>query len=531
MNTALHNDVEELRRTEEVAATLSGRAKSLIAEESCSRADASPVVSGWFDTAANQDIANLRLRSRFGVSLQRAPSLPRSSVGLDMSCTVVSFLTVHAVILQGLNLSTGRTLTLVVAVGMLLAGLAIAGAYHTKTLKDLRSELTTVLAGCCAGFAGVGVFVWTTQAADDVSRAWVLVSMALALATNLGVRVWRSAAFTSSLSRNRQRVLVVGDSVGIQRASLAVAHASSASVRIVASVEVPEIDADELASPADFEDAVSSALQFIEHQRQSDAVIDQVWVALPTHELFRVSQISERLSDTTVDLCVLGDEPMQEILNGTVDRHGFAKVVNLSEVALSPESKQLKRVFDVLLSAVGLAVLALPMAVIAGIVKLDSPGPVLFRQKRYGIDGRAIDVWKFRSMVVHDDAAVVQATRSDARVTKVGRLLRRSSLDELPQLINVLQGSMSLVGPRPHAVAHNERWRREITGYMLRHKVRPGITGWAQVNGWRGETDTPEKMTQRVRYDLDYIRNWSLWLDVRIIAKTVINCVFDKNAY
>lgn len=176
--------------------------------------------------------------------------------------------------------------------------------------------------------------------------------------------------------------------------------------------------------------------------------------------------------------------------------------------------------------------LAIPMLCIAAAVKLTSPGPAIFRQKRYGLDGKEITVYKFRSMSTQDNGNVVkQATKNDPRVTRLGAFLRRTSLDELPQFINVLQGRMSIVGPRPHAVAHNEEYRKLITGYMLRHKIRPGITGWAQVNGLRGETDTLDKMAKRVEYDLDYMHRWSVGFDLKIILKTVVGGFSDKNAY
>jgi putative colanic acid biosynthesis UDP-glucose lipid carrier transferase len=172
------------------------------------------------------------------------------------------------------------------------------------------------------------------------------------------------------------------------------------------------------------------------------------------------------------------------------------------------------------------------MLAIALGVKLSSPGPILFKQRRYGLDGRKIVVYKFRSMTVAEDGDVVrQATRNDSRVTRFGAFLRRTSLDELPQLINVLQGRMSVVGPRPHAVAHNEMYRKLIRGYMIRHKVRPGITGLAQVNGWRGETETVEKMKGRIEMDLAYLRSWSLALDLQIILKTLAVVLGRKNAY
>ena len=162
----------------------------------------------------------------------------------------------------------------------------------------------------------------------------------------------------------------------------------------------------------------------------------------------------------------------------------------------------------------------------------SSPGPVLFRQRRYGLDGKEILVYKFRSMTVMEDGLdVPQATRNDQRVTPFGSFLRRTSLDELPQFINVLQGRMSIVGPRPHAVAHNEMYRKLIKGYMVRHKVKPGITGWAQVNGLRGETESLDKMKRRIDFDLEYLRNWSLKLDLMIIMRTLLIVLKDRNAY
>ena len=176
--------------------------------------------------------------------------------------------------------------------------------------------------------------------------------------------------------------------------------------------------------------------------------------------------------------------------------------------------------------------MVLAMLVVALLIKLTSPGPVFFRQKRYGFAGDEIFIWKFRSMVCCDNGSeVLQATKGDARVTSIGRVLRKTSIDELPQLFNVFFGNMSLVGPRPHATAHNEHYRPLIDGYMLRHKVKPGITGWAQVNGLRGETDTIEKMENRVEHDLYYIDNWSLIFDIKIVFMTIIKGFTGNNAY
>jgi putative colanic acid biosynthesis UDP-glucose lipid carrier transferase len=193
----------------------------------------------------------------------------------------------------------------------------------------------------------------------------------------------------------------------------------------------------------------------------------------------------------------------------------------------------IKRVSDIVLASAILMLISPLLLGVAIAVKLSSPGPVLFRQRRYGLDGREITVYKFRSMAVLEDGVVVtQATRGDRRVTPLGAFLRRSSLDELPQFINVLQGRMSVVGPRPHAVAHNEMYRKLIRSYMIRHKVRPGITGLAQVNGLRGETDTLDKMRARIECDLAYLRNWSLLLDLKIVLMTIVIVLKkQKNAY
>ena len=191
-----------------------------------------------------------------------------------------------------------------------------------------------------------------------------------------------------------------------------------------------------------------------------------------------------------------------------------------------------KRIIDFIGAFIALILLSPVMLTVAIGVKMSSPGPIFFKQVRYGIAGKAINVFKFRSMkMAAKDTPVVQATVGDIRVTKFGSFIRKTSLDELPQLFNVLNGDMSLVGPRPHAVAHNELYRKLVNGYMFRHKIKPGITGWAQVNGLRGETDTLEKMQARVDYDLYYLQHWSIWLDFVILWRTVKVLFGDKNAY
>jgi len=220
------------------------------------------------------------------------------------------------------------------------------------------------------------------------------------------------------------------------------------------------------------------------------------------------------------------------LANYSVDEMVGLPVMNMSAPPMSGWSAALKRSEDIFVSALALLLLSPLFAIVAIFIKKDSPGPVFFKQNRYGRDGKEILVWKFRSMTVTENSGdIKQAGRNDSRVTKIGAFLRKSSIDELPQLINVLFGSMSLVGPRPHAVAHNEFYRKKVQGYMVRHQIKPGITGWAQVNGSRGETAEVKDMEERIRYDLEYIQKWSIFLDIRIILMTFKTVANTKDTY
>jgi len=259
---------------------------------------------------------------------------------------------------------------------------------------------------------------------------------------------------------------------------------------------------------------------------------DVVYIALPITAEARIKKILFLLGDTTANVQLVPDLFIYSLMKASMSHVGDIQTISVYENPMRGATAALKRFEDVFLSLAILIVIAIPLLVIAIGVKLTSKGPVLFKQNRYGLDGQKIKVWKFRSMTVADNGdKIVQATKNDARITPFGSFLRRTSLDELPQFFNALKGDMSVVGPRPHAVAHNEEYRKKVDYYMLRHKVKPGITGWAQVNGWRGETDTIDKMEMRIQYDLEYIRNWSLWLDAKIVFLTIFRSFNDKNAY
>ena len=260
--------------------------------------------------------------------------------------------------------------------------------------------------------------------------------------------------------------------------------------------------------------------------------LDLVYFALPMRAEARLKNILDKLADTTASVYIVPDVFTFGLLNARlVDMNGIP-TISVYEGPFYGIKDWIKRLEDIVIGLIIMLMITPIMVAIALGVKMSSPGPVIFKQRRYGFNGEEIYVWKFRTMSVCEDGPdIPQAQKNDPRVTKYGEFLRKTSLDELPQFINVLQGRMSIVGPRPHAVAHNEYYRNLIPGYMLRHKVKPGITGWAQVNGWRGETDTLEKMQKRVDYDLAYIRNWSFWMDMKIIFMTVFGGFGGKNAY
>jgi putative colanic acid biosysnthesis UDP-glucose lipid carrier transferase len=261
--------------------------------------------------------------------------------------------------------------------------------------------------------------------------------------------------------------------------------------------------------------------------------VNVVYIALPISNVPRMSELINALRDTTASVYFVPDAFAFDLIQGRLVEINGMPALSICDTPFHGMDAVLKRATDLILASVGLLLATPVMLGVAAAVKFTSKGPVLFRQRRYGLNGEEIYVYKFRSMTTTEDGSEIkQATKFDSRVTPVGRIIRKTSLDELPQLFNVLQGRMSMVGPRPHAVAHNEMYRKLISGYMIRHKVRPGITGLAQVNGLRGETEVLEKMSERVRFDLEYLRHWSPWLDVKIVFRTVAQVMFGaKSVY
>jgi putative colanic acid biosynthesis UDP-glucose lipid carrier transferase len=356
-------------------------------------------------------------------------------------------------------------------------------------------------------------------------EAWALITpILLVVITMIGGKFMRRMV---AVAAGRRKVIFAG----CNDSSLALAHSLASNPELQMQVEgfFDDRSADRLnlSRDARLVGGLSELPGFAKEHS-----IDVIFIALPIRHLKRVLTLLDDLRDTTASTYYVPDLFVFDLIQARSSEIGGVPVVAMCETPFYGYRGVIKRLIDITLSSAFL-VCGLPLLLLIGLmVRLSSPGPVLFRQRRYGLDGHEITVYKFRTMIVTEDGNQVrQATRSDSRITPVGRFLRRYSLDELPQFINVLQGRMSLVGPRPHAVAHNEEYRKLIKGYMVRHKVRPGITGLAQINGARGETSQLEEMETRIHHDLDYLRRWTPGLDFKIMFLTLSRIISDDKAY
>lgn len=379
----------------------------------------------------------------------------------------------------------------------LLAILAICG-YVTRSVDAFPVELLAIWA------IGTPLLQWGA----------VLVGRAL-------------VASAAALPSAQRRAVVVGAGPLGAKVAVALEQAAADGVRFDGFFDDRGIDRLDPGCAGEHRGPLSRLADYVRRQG-----VREVYVALPLGAQPRFVRLLEQLQGTTASIYFVPDVFGIPIIQGRLRDLNGVPVVALCETPFTGTNRLAKRISDLVLASVILLVAAPLMAAIAIGVKVGSPGPVIFRQRRNGLDGEEIVIYKFRTMRTLEDGAVVrQATRGDPRVTPFGAFLRRTSLDELPQFVNVLQGRMSVVGPRPHAVAHNDQYREIISAYMVRHKVKPGITGWAQIHGFRGETDTVEKMRSRVEHDLEYLRRWSLALDLRIIAHTLKLIVADRGAY
>ena len=379
---------------------------------------------------------------------------------------------------------------------------------------------TTLLIGVVGYFAGYMFPVpWR------VAVAWtVLIPAALCL---LYLLLRWLAPMLVALQGPPHRAIIVG--MNGQGVFLASRISQSPYSRIELAGFFDDRDLDRLDASADYR-LIGPLSELPDYVRARN--IQLIYLSIPMASQPRILQVLDDLKDTTASIFFVPDMFVTDLIQGRSGAVCGVPVIAVCETPFTGSSGVTKRLLDVLLSIIILILISPFLLGFAIAVKATSPGPIIFRQRRYGLDGKQIWVYKFRSMTVTEDGAnVQQATKNDKRITPLGAFMRKTSIDELPQFINVLQGRMSIVGPRPHAVSHNEMYRKLIKGYMVRHKVRPGITGWAQVNGFRGETDSLDKMEGRIRYDLEYLRNWSVALDLYIIYRTIRLVFKDDQAY
>ncbi|QOY64066.1 undecaprenyl-phosphate glucose phosphotransferase [Lysobacter sp. H21R4] len=417
-----------------------------------------------------------------------------------------------------------------IAAGTLFAVLVFntSSLYQSWRGSTLSAEYFRAAGLWTVAFAAGLLFAVGLKLAGDVSRVWWGAWYAGALVGLGGVRLLcrSSAALVRQQGLDLRTAVVVGATAEASRIVETLKRERWAGIRVQGWFSTP-VDNGRIDSIPRLGDMTTLAA-YVEERR-----INQVWIALPLSAQSQIDTALAALRHSTADIKLVPDLFGLRLLNHSIGQIAGLPVIHLRDSPLDGYGHLVKAIEDKVLASLILVLIAPLLVLIAIGVKLSSPGPVLFRQKRHGRDGKVIKVWKFRSMRVHQEAEgkVTQARKQDTRITPFGAFLRRTSLDELPQFWNVLQGTMSIVGPRPHAIAHNHEYKEVVQDYMQRHRIKPGITGWAQVNGLRGETDTVEKMAARVEYDLYYVQNWSLWFDLRIILITAIKGFFDKHAY
>lgn len=452
---------------------------------------------------------------------------------LDLAIVVISGLLAGEIYLGGWPNPPFYLTAHIMAVLLAAAVFPYFALYQTQTWRgaSLIEEIRMLTVAWAAVMVSLAVFAFLVKVGPTYSRGWALTWFGIGwtglVVSRLGLRFF--LRWLRRRGYNLRRIVIVGTgTLGLEllRRLGQLPWGGFDVVGMFAEADSHHGNSAKL--PVELVGGIDDLAEFVERAR-----IDQVWIALPLSKEAAVRRVLWELRHSTADIRFVPDLFGFRLLNHSISEVAGLPVLNLTSSPMDGMNQCVKAIEDRALALLILLLAGPLMLAIALGVKLSSPGPVLFKQRRLGWDGREITVLKFRSMTMHAEerGRVSQAKRDDPRVTPFGAFLRRSSLDELPQLINVLRGEMSIVGPRPHALEHNQQYKELVEQYMLRHKVKPGITGWAQINGYRGETDTLEKMQKRVEYDLYYIEHWSLWFDLKIILRTLYVVLVNKNAY
>lgn len=395
------------------------------------------------------------------------------------------------------------------------------GAYQAWRGQSLIAESVRVLTGMVSLFAAVTVLLFLIKSGATISRPWLALTFSIATIELIASRVIlrRTLQWLRKYNFNIRRICLVGNELHRKNISSSIANDIGSGFRIAAQYDASNLGKSnagaELRKLCSYKD------------------IDQIWVATDIHNVDLIAKAGIATASLAIHVKWLPQGPGTELLSRPSQLVSGIRTVSVEQNPLSPPQLTTKLLEDKILG-LAIALCLLPVYFIVAIaIKLTSKGPVIFKQKRHGWNGEEIVIYKFRSMRVHNDAkGIIQsATINDGRVTPVGRFLRRSSIDELPQFINVLQGRMSIVGPRPHPISQRALYEQSVPEWAYRYKVKPGITGWSQVNGFRGEINSPEKLTKRIEYDLFYVNNWSFALDIKIILMTIFGRKTHNNAY
>jgi Undecaprenyl-phosphate glucose phosphotransferase len=474
--------------------------------------------------------ASFRRRSAIPLSYQSlSPLAATFDFGWIITASVGSGVVYHVIALGGLG-----DLVHYIGCGVAVAALFSMSArahdlYRPANLLRPRSKIREILTIWVMVFLCLATVAFTVKISQVFSRGTVLLFFVAGLIGIVGSRFGFARALTSVISSGRlggRRVALLTSSHDQRKQVELVAAFEQYGYAVTQVFDVTSGDRDSAYS-AQTAERVREVLRYA-RQRPLDEII----LAIPWSKTILIDGISAELRALPIPLKLVPDPFVGRMLDRPLLDLGPTRAIELQRAPLTRGQRAVKRIMDVALSGLGLLVLAPVLAVMAFAIRFDSPGPVFFTQRRVGFNGRPFRIYKFRTMTTLDDGpAIQQARRDDARVTRIGRLLRRSSLDELPQLLNVLRGEMSLIGPRPHAVAHDNEYDKLIASYAVRQKMKPGLTGWAQVNGFRGETKEVHLMKCRVEHDLQYIDRWSLWLDLRIVGMTLVHLVKMRGAY
>lgn len=446
---------------------------------------------------------------------------------LDFTTVGLAFYLAYFFRFKHIKLSFEYEVLALLACASVVASVSLFGAYASWRGKYRIEMLGRVFFAWSFAFLAILALLVLSKKGQDFSRLWIAYAYLSSLLITIILRlsIYSLLGYLRKQGFNQKRVLLIGSPMSAEQIRGRINQQGSSGFLLFAAFD------------KQFNHLFGSEL-LIEKLEELEKILKQydipeVWFSLPLKDSDFLDQALFALRHSTVNVRYVPDMSGFRLLNHQLTNIAGMPTIDLSSSPLDGVSGTLKRFEDVVLALSIILLISPLLCLIAIAVKLSSKGPILFKQFRHGADGKPIKVYKFRSMYVHKEEAgqIQQATKNDARVTPLGNFLRKTSLDELPQFYNVLQGRMSVVGPRPHAIAHNEYYKELVESYMQRHKVKPGITGWAQVNGLRGETETIDKMQKRVEFDLYYINNWSLTFDIKIVFMTVFKVLGGENAY